>query len=297
MTPERADNLGTLPFARNMRRGVPLVRVGWLPVVPVLLFLLAFFVVPIGDLIRVSMVQGGARTNAYYKIATDGYYLAVVARTFVLSAVVTAVSTIVAYPVAYFLVRRESRWHGTVIILLLLPLLTSLIMRTYGWQIILSRQGLLNSALMASGVISAPLQMLQSYTAVVIGYVHLFVPFAVISIATVLQSIDTRIEEAAVSLGASRFATFMKITLPLSQDGIVTGAILVFMMCNGAFVTALLLGGNAVITIPLLIYQQFTLTRDFQMGAALSTVLLAASVACLFLQLRLTRSPSRRRSQ
>ncbi|TPJ38277.1 ABC transporter permease [Mesorhizobium sp. B2-6-5] len=288
MAQERVDKLeaaSLLPEARA-HRARDLGR--WLPLVPVLLFLLGFFVAPIGELLHRSATDG---SSAYYKIFTDTYYLAVVGRTFMLSAVVTAISTLLGYPVAYFLVRHRSRWHRALIVILLLPLLTSLIMRTYGWQIVLARQGLLNTLLIDLGVIDAPIQMLQTYSAVVIGYVHLFIPFSVISIASVLQTIDLRIEEAAVSLGASRFATFRRITLPLSIDGIVTGALLVFMMCNGAFVTALLLGGNSVITIPLLIYQQFTLTRDFQTGSALSTVLLASSALCLFLQLSLTRKP------
>jgi putative spermidine/putrescine transport system permease protein len=262
--------------------------------VPALIFLAIFFVVPIIDLIWRSLSNAdGASLDQYRRVFSDSYYVKVIGQTFLLSAVVTGICIVAGYPVAYFLVRRTSRWQSAVVFVLLMPLLTSLIMRTYGWQIVLGRRGIVNSLLSVIGVTDQPLHLLQTYGAVVLGMVHLYVPFVVISIATVLQGIDRGIEEAAVSLGASWPATFFKITLPLSMDGVMTGGILVFMMANGAFVTALLLGGNSVITIPLLIYQQFTIMRDFRFGAVLSTLLLGAATVCLFIQLHLVSKTAR----
>lgn len=276
---------------RSMSGRIP-VRLGLLPA---LLFLAAFFVAPIVELVWRSFAESATApgSSQYLLVLSDPYYLKVIANTFVLSGIVTLICLIIGYPVAYFLIRFDSRFHTFIVLVLLLPLLTSLIMRTFGWQIILARQGILNSFLMYVGWTDKPIQLLQTYPAIIIGMVHLYVPFAVISIASVLQSVDSSLEEMAISLGANKRKAFLEITLPLTVEGILTGGVLIFMMANGAFVTVLLLGGNSVITLPLLIYQQFTIMRNFQMGAILSTVLLLASLLVLLLQLSALRGKQR----
>ncbi len=138
------------------------------------------------------------------------------------------------------------------------------------------------------GVLDTPLRVLDTPGLVVAAFVHVLVPFMVLSIAAVLQGIDRRLEESAQLLGAGRLRTFFEVTLPLSIDGIGTGSILVFMVANGSFVTLVLLGGGLK-TLPLLIFQQFNTTRDFGMASTMSTVLLVVALVCLFLQLRLVR--------
>lgn len=195
----------------------------------------------------------------------------------------------IGYPVAYVLVRKSGRWAGLIIFLLIAPLLTSIIMRTFGWQVLFARRGLVNNLLLDQlGLIEAPLRLTNSPGIAIAALVHVLVPYMVLSIATVLQSVDRRLEESAKILGAGRLRAFREITLPLSLDGIGTGAILVFMIANGSFVTLVLLGGGLQ-TLPLLIYQQFNTTRDFGMASAMSTLLLAVALSCLFLQLRLVR--------
>ena len=169
------------------------------------------------------------------------------------------------------------------------PLLTSIIMRTFGWQVLFARRGLVNQWLVTDlGLLDAPLRLLNTPGLAIAALVHVLVPFAVLSIASVLQGIDRRLEEGALMLGASRFRTFWEVTLPLTMDGIGTGAILVFMIANGSFVTLVLLGGGFQ-TLPLLIYQQFNTTRDFALASTMSTILLVIALACLWLQLRLVR--------
>ena len=261
----------------------------WL-VAPALVFLLGFFVLPLLDNTLRSFGGGTSDAVHYYRrLLTDGYYLRVTGATLALSAVVTAVSLVIGYPVAYFLVRRARRWSSLIIFLLIAPLLTSIIMRTFGWQVIFARRGLLNVALIGLGLIDRPLQILNNPVSVVVGLVHVLVPFMVLSIASVLRGINPRLEESALVLGAGRLRTFLLIVLPLSLDGIGTGSILVFMLANGSFVTLLLLGGGSMQTLPLLIYQQFSTTRDFGFAAAMSTTLLVIALACLYLQLRLIR--------
>jgi putative spermidine/putrescine transport system permease protein len=263
----------------------------WLLTVPAILFLAAFFVLPLIDNGMRSIVgeTGGLTADRYLTLLTDSFYLRVTVETVLLSAGVTLICVVIGYPVAYFLVRKAGRWAGLVIFLLIAPLLTSIIMRTFGWQVLFARRGLVNNFLVDQlGVLSAPLRLANSPEIAIAALVHVLVPFMVLAIATVLQSVDTRLEESAKILGAGRWRTFWEVTLPLSLDGIGTGAILVFMIANGSFVTLVMLGGGLQ-TLPLMIYQQFNTTRDFGMASAMSTILLMIAVFCLFLQLRLVR--------
>ena len=171
---------------------------------------------------------------------------------------------------------------------LVAPLLTSIIMRTYGWRVLMSRLGLVNAMLRGADLIQRPIDFLAGPGVAVAALVHVLVPFMVLSIAASLQSVDGRLEESARLLGASRVTTFLTVTLPLTLDGVGTGVVLVFMLANGSFVTLLLLGGGLQ-TLPLLIFQQFNTTRDFAFAGAMSNVLLVAAVACLLLQARLIR--------
>lgn len=268
---------------------------GLWPVLPAVIFLLFFFLLPLAENGFQSLYVSGATGKPafsfeyYFRLFTDGYYLGVLGRTIWVSLLATVICILIGYPVAYFMVRHAGRWNGAMIFLLVAPLLTSIIMRTFGWNVILARNGVLNSTLQGLGLIERPLRLLQDPSAVIIGLVHVLVPFMVISIAAVLKGIDTRLEEAAELLGASRWRTFREITLPLSLDGIATGAIVVFMLANGSFLTMLLLGGGSVVTLPLLIYQQFLLVQNLGFAAAMGNVLLVLAVISLFLQLRLIR--------
>jgi putative spermidine/putrescine transport system permease protein len=261
-------------------------------VAPALLFLAAFFVLPLIDNGMRSVVpdDGAGYTAArYVRLLTDGFYLRSILETVALSAVVTIICIVIGYPVAYYLVRHAGRWSGLVVFGLIAPLLTSIIMRTYGWQVLFARRGLVNNLLIDQlGILETPLRMLNTPALAVIALVHVLVPFMVLSIASVLQGIDVRLEESARILGAGKLRAFREVTLPLSLDGVGTGAILVFMVANGSFVTLVLLGGG-LHTLPLLIYQQFNTTRDFGMASAMSNVLLAVAMACLYLQLSLVR--------
>lgn len=267
---------------------------GLMPVLPAVLFLLLFFLLPLLENGLQSIflpAAGGTKFSLEYysRLFGDAYYLGVLGQTIWVSLLTTVICILIGYPVAYFMVRHAGRWNGVMIFLLVAPLLTSIIMRTFGWNVILARNGVLNSTLSSLGLIERPLRLLQDPSAVTIGLVHVLVPFMVISIAAVLKGIDTRMEEAAYLLGASRWRTFREITLPLSLDGIATGSIVVFMLANGSFLTMLLLGGGSVVTLPLLIYQQFLLVQNLGFAAAMGNVLLVLAVISLFLQLRLIR--------
>ncbi|MBI1383997.1 MAG: ABC transporter permease subunit [Rhizobiales bacterium] len=263
-------------------------------ILPAAIFLVVFFVVPLVENAEKSialsqLLRPGTGDGYYLKLFTDPYYLWVIGQTVILSVGVTAICVVVGYPIALYLVRHAGRWSGLVIFLLIAPLLTSIIMRTFGWRVLFARRGLFNETLMDIGWIERPIAFLNGPVPAVIGLVHVLVPFMILSIASVLRNIDIGLEESARLLGAGRIRTFMSVTLPLSLDGIGTGAILVFLLANGSFVTLLLLGGGSIQTLPLLIYQQFNTTRDFGFASAMSNVLLVVALACLYLQLRLIR--------
>ena len=279
---------GLLAALRARAAAPGIVLNPWL-LLPALLFLLAFFVAPLVENSLFSVSEQGHGAANYSKLLFDPYYQKVSFTTIALSLGVACICLLIGYPIAYFLVRHAGRWSGVVIFLLVAPLLTSVVMRSFGWQVLLGRRGLINTLLIDVGLIERPLQMLNSLMAVTIGLVHVLVPFMVLSIASVLQSINPRLEDSARILGAGRLATFVRITLPLSLDGIGTGAILVFMIANGSFVTILLLGAGAAQTLPLLIYQQFTSTRDFGFASAMSNVLLTLALISLYFQLHLLR--------
>lgn len=265
-------------------------------IIPSLLLLGAFFIAPLWFVTKMSLREGllpppgGGLWQNYERLFLDSFYLGVIGETILLSLVVTLACVLIGYPVAYFMVRHANKnLYNLIIFLLIAPLLTPIIMRTFGWQVLLARRGLVNEWLLSLDLISKPLALLNSPFAVVLGLVHVLAPFMILSVASVLTGIDRRLEESARLLGAGKGMTFLKITLPLSLDGLGTGAILVFMLANGSFVTLLLLGGGSLQTLPLLIYQQFNTTRDLPFAAAMSNALLVLAFACLFFQLRLIR--------
>ena len=261
---------------------------------PVLLFLLVFFVVPLGaNLFRTAngLSLDGMAGN-YVKLLTDPYYFGVLFETMKVSVLVTLLSLVVGYPVAFFMVRFAGRWNAVIVFFVIAPLLTSIIMRTFGWRVLLARRGLLNTVLNGLGLIGRPENIADSKAAVYIGLVHVLVPFMVLSISAVLQGVDVRLEESARVLGAGRLRTFLHVTIPLSLDGIVTGCLLTFVVTNGSFLTMLLLGGGKITTLALLIYQQFNTTQDVAFAAAMGNVLMLAAVVCFALQYRMLRRRS-----
>lgn len=273
---------------RNARKHKNVGRLGPVWAVPVVLFLLGFFIVPLVSNLRTGFDdgQGGFSFALYLKLFTDPYYTGVVLETFKTSTITTILALLVGYPVAYFMVRYAGRWNALIVFCLIAPLLTSIIMRTFGWRVLFARNGLVNQVLMDWDIISRPLRIVDTELMVYIGLLHVVVPFMVLSINAVLQGVDQRLEESAQILGATPMQSFLRITLPLSLDGIATGCILAFVLTNGSFLTMLLLGGGKVTTLALLIYQQFTITPDVGFAAAMGNVLLLCSVIALAIQLR-----------
>lgn len=217
----------------------------------------------------------------YTTFLEDSYFLLITARTFLLAAVVTLITAVLGYPVAWYLARSSSRWKHIVFIGVISPLLVSIVVRTIGWTIILGNEGLVNNLLRALGFVAEPLRLMDSFWSVTVGMVHVLLPFMILSIASVLGKIDPAYGEAAFTLGANPLRTFIKVTLPLSIQGIAAGSVIVFCLTVGAYITPMWLGRGHVTVLAMVIYDQMVTLVDWPMGAAVSMVLTFGTLVVL----------------
>ena len=268
--------------ARSLR-----VSARMLALAPIVLVLLVFFVGPL--LLNVSeslkLGSGGPTLSEYARIVGDAYYLQVIAQTLGLGLVVSAICAVLGYPLAYAISRLSGTAKALLIFAVVMPLLINVVVRSYGWMVVLSGAGLLNWVLRGLGL--PRLELMYSWTGVVIALVHVLLPFMVLSIASTLEMLDPRLAEAALVLGASPARVFRHVTLPLSLEGLVTGSILCFTLTIGSFVTVMLLGKTSTMVMPLLIYQQLTVASDWPFAAAMGVTLLVIVTAVLWAQARL----------
>jgi len=257
---------------RDPARSEPLLQ-GALP----LAVLLALFVYPVLRFLLIS-VEGGSLAN-YDKALFDGLYLGVLADTFRIALIVTAITLVLGYPVAWFLTTAPPRWAAIGLVFLILPFWTSVLIRTYAWSVILGRNGVINRALLDSGVIEEPLRLLNNELGVLVGMVHVLLPYMVFPLYAVMRRQDPTLLLASRGLGASGPQTFMRVALPLTVPGILAGTTLVFVLSLGFFITPAILGGGKVTMIAVLIEQQVRGLSNWPFAAALSAVLLAAALA------------------
>ena len=225
----------------------------------------------------------------YARLLSDAYNLGVIAETFRVAAVVTAVTLVLGYALAYFLSRAAPAWRGLFIFLVIAPLMTGVIVRTYGWIVLLGMDGLVNRALMALGLVARPLQLLNSEPTVIVALVHLMLPFMVFPIFSALVGQDPHLVPAASTLGARPGRAFLEVTLPLSRPGVVMGSALVFTLTAGAVVTPALLGGRSVMMMGQTIYQLVLSTFNWPLGAAFAFVLVLCQLVVIALYFRRTR--------
>ena len=255
---------------------------------PAILWLLLLIVAPLVIVLVVSLATRGSYGKTIYDFslanflrAFDPLYLRAYWRTAWIATTTTLLCLIVSYPVAYFLaLRAPERWKRALLVLTVIPFWTSFLIRTYARILLLRSEGVVNSGLMSIGLISAPLKLLYSDFAVLVGQVYGELPFMILPIYVALERLDIRLLEAAQDLGANRFWTFVKVTLPMSRPGLLSGIVLVFIPSLGAFITPDLLGGAKSVMIGNLIQNQFTqLNQPF--GSALSLILTAAVLLLL----------------
>jgi len=242
-----------------------------------LLFLLTLFIYPVARFLLLS-VEGGSLAQ-YEKALFDGLYIRVMVDTFRIALIVTVVTLILGYPIAYFLSSAPPRWATIGLVFLILPFWTSVLIRTYAWSVILGRNGVINRFLLSSEIVDEPLRLLNNEIGVLIGMVHVLLPYMVFPLYAVMRRQDRTLLLASQGLGASGPQTFWRIFLPLSVPGILAGTTLVFVLSIGFFITPAVLGGGKVVMIAVLIEQQVRGLSNWPFAAALSTVLLAAALS------------------
>lgn len=248
---------------------------------PALLILLAVFFAPLLLLLPTSFhpyVPGRGIGDAwtlenYADILGDSFYLMIIGRTLALGLIVAAVTLVVGYPLAYFLSRTRSRFRPWLIVLVVFPLLLNLVVRSFGWIVLLANRGIVNEWLIALGVIETPIKLLFNFTGLLIGLCHIFLPFMVLVLIGAIQNIPRDVEDAARTLGATRREVFLKVTLPLSLPGILSGGILVFVLTISALVTPRLLGGPTYQVMSTLIFDEFLKVLNWPRGAAMAFIL------------------------
>jgi putative spermidine/putrescine transport system permease protein len=256
-------------------------------ILPSALLFALFFFLPIGLMATMSVLTGNPvvmpkvafTTRHYARMIDDPFYLEVIWTTIRIGLVTTLVALAIGYPLAHWMARIKSRTgHALLLMAVLAPMLTGIVVRTFAWMTLLSDKGVINETLLSLGLISQPLKLMYSETGIVVGLVHIYVPFMVLTLTGVIGRIDERLEQAAENLGASPLRAFIEVTLPLSLPGILAGSLLVFALAISAYVTPILLGGFQIMTLPILIYQQISANFNVGFAAALGIVLLIISL-------------------
>ena len=272
------------------QRGTPLV-------LPNLIWLALFMLGPLITLFVISFrvyepgrgIQDAWTVSHYLAFVTDAYHLDILLRTLRLGVEVTIWSLVLGFPMAYGLSRLRGTARALLYFVVLLPLLTSAVVRTFGWMIVLSNNGFINRTLMDLGLIDGPIRFMYGMSGIVVALTQVLLPFMVLSLDAALLNIDPRVYEAARNLGASRLRVFLQITLPLSVPGILSGSVLVFTLAVSAFVTPSLIGGPRVPVMATLIYQQGMSLLNWPFGGAIAFVMLATVVVLFLVALRLAR--------
>ncbi|MEQ8319193.1 MAG: ABC transporter permease [Rhodospirillales bacterium] len=240
---------------------------------PAVIFLLILFAIPVVQLMLLS-VQSGSFEH-YEKAFTDELYVTVLLNTFKIALMVTVISFLLAYPLAYYLTIASPMWRAIGMFCLLMPFWTSILVRTYAWMAILGRRGIVNEALLSLGIIDTPVSLLYNTSAVLVGMVHVLMPYMVFPLYAVMRRVDPNLMQAAFGLGAPAWRAFARVYFPMTMPGVLAGASLVFILSMGFFITPVLLGGGRVTMIAVLIEQFVTEFLAWEFAGALSMALLA----------------------
>ena len=209
----------------------------------------------------------------YARALGDAFYLDCLWLTFWLSLVATVITLLIAFPAAYLLARSRSAWISVLIVLLLISSFVTIVIKVLGLSLVLGQEGVVNQFLQWIGAISRPLRMLNNESGVIIGLVQYTLPFLVMLLFSVIQTIPVSLEEAAELHGASRISTFREVLLPLTMPGLIAGGLVTFNLNMGAFTSAVLLGGGKVLTLPVIIQRKILLDVDYPLAASLATEL------------------------
>lgn len=259
-------------------------------ILPALLCAGVFFLLPLGYILQESLFPAGRgfSLRLYGEYLWDPKFHTVFFRTVKFGFVVTALSALISYPASYAIARLEKGRRSLLMSVVILPLMTSPVARTYAWMVILGRFGLINQTLKGLGLIQDPLRLLYTEGAVIVGLLQLFLPLMVLNLVSAMENIPEDLEEAAQSLGANRMVSFARVVVPLSADGLVMGSILVFTGSITAYVTPAILGGTQVLTLATLLQQEAVVFMNWGNATVIAVVMTVMAVT-LYLVLRTLR--------
>jgi putative spermidine/putrescine transport system permease protein len=256
-------------------------RTSWL-VVPALVLLVALFVLPLAVILEAALFEEGTASRHFSRFLASGLYVGVMQQTVITSLVVATLSLAAGYPIAFFISRQPPRTRAWLIFLILVPLWMSILVRTYAWMIVLGREGVINASLMALGFVVEPLKLNFTTGSVYIVMVQVLLPLMVMTCYAGMAEIDDTFMRAARVLGARPSAAFMRVFLPLSLEGAVSGFVLVFMLSMGFFIVPALVGGPKDAMIANLIATQVE-QANWAFAAALALILLAVTLLVMML--------------
>lgn len=250
------------------------------------MFLTFLFAYPLTNTLLWSVLGHPFTLENYTRLFGTGLYFRVLANTFIMAATVTVVTALLGYPVAYLLTTVTGRTRKVLLLLVFLPFWTSVLVRSYGWLVLLQRRGIINDVLITLRILDTPLEFVYNRLGVTVALVHFLLPFMILPLYSSMSAIDKNLGKAARSLGAGPYQEFVKIFFPLSLPGLASGSLLAFIVALGAYVTPALLGGPGDTTISMLIEQQVHLSF-WGFASALATVLLILTAVVLILYNRL----------
>ena len=284
---------------------------GTLLISPTLIFMIGLLLIPLLLTLVISLGRRAPDGTVIYDFSFDNYirlsgirtectdgksicidpiYAQILSRSLSLAFNTTVIAILLAFPLSYFIGRAPAKKRNTYLFLILVPMWTNFVIRVYAWMMLLRTQGVINSVLgwLAGlfGLSFAPLEMLYTPGAVLVGMVYEFLPFMILPIFTSLEKIELSQYEAAADLGANRIRTFLRVTLPLAMPGVVAGTILVFVPVMGTFIVSDLLGGRQIVLVGNLIQNQFLIARDPTFGSAASLVLMTMTLIVTYLYTR-----------
>jgi len=253
---------------------------------PATVYVAVGLLVPLAILFRYSLnqfVPGKFMVDAltaenYVKFFTDIYYTAVLTRTVRVALMTTVICLLMGFPLAYVLARTQTRYKNLLIMLVVLPLFVGNAVRAAGWMVAFGSKGLLNASLMGLGVLSQPLEIMFTESAVIIGITAVNLPFMVLTLQSVIEGIDRSVEEAAFNLGATPLAMARRVLLPLAMPGILAGTLLTFILAMNAYATPVLLGGPRFQMMGPLVYNQFVQQNNWPFGGAIAFILMTGTL-------------------
>jgi len=247
---------------------------------PGFIFLLIFFFLPLLYVLIESFQSdvGQFTLRRYYDVISDAQFKLVFIRTLRMALIVTPIAVIVGYPCAYFISKLSAKKKSILTTIIILPLMTSPVARTYAWIVILGKFGIVNATLTALNIFAEPTRLLYTEGAIIVGLLQLFMPILILTVSSSLENVNSEVEEAALSLGSNRIGVFFRVVVPLSFEGLIMGITLVFTGCFTAYVTPAILGGANVLTLSTLMREQALVLMNWEAATVIAVLMIITTL-------------------